>query len=246
MRILYILFFLNIFLVHTGYCNSIRTNEGTRHSEAQYSVLLYFEKTGKLPSSWHDLRQVEESNKYVDIIEGKVKYGKKNDFVKNFRFVPCGIKICIRGGTERVIAMSTQSVTVSQSSTRPKYRLMVVQKENGGITTSQYTEEQTAKLFELAGFDLADYTGSGGKWQPEPKQSATEYKEEEGSSDIDRKNLDTEKRLSQSGNSKGAKVQKSDKSLSNGSSTIWILLGIPVMGFLAWVITRSWRKKNNA
>lgn len=243
MKIYLLIIVISSLCAYVGYGNTALNSDQTKNMYTQTAILKYFEKTGKLPGSWFDLRQVEESRKSVDVVEGNVKYGKKNDFVERFRFIPGGTTIRIRRGEERVIAMSNQSIRLSPSLDRPKYRLIVIQLPNDGITIRQYTEKQTATLFKQAGFDLADYTGSSGKWQPEPEQAASEDEGEEDSTDVNRISHGDELQQPESGISNEATHQKGGESLSDGIFPMWLLIGIPVLGFIAWMALGSRNKR---
>lgn len=244
MKILFLIF-INLILGHVATCNTLRNNEGKKHSYAQASILRYFESKGSLPSSWDDLKQVPASKRYVDLIEGNGRYGEKNDFVTKFRFLPSGTVIRIRGGSERVIAMSTASLSLSQSVMRPNYRLMVVQLPNDGITTRQYTEEQTERLFEIAGFKLADYTGSTGKWEPEPKESPSLNVGSEESPDKDNRNPDEGSTPDKSDNPNDAKDHQDPVKSPNQISSLLVLflslLAVAISGL--WLILKIRRQR---
>lgn len=165
------LFLFIVIFCSDSHASSIRSPDQNRVIYAQNAIRLFQDKTGRLPKSWTELRQINESNTYVKILERDVEDGYKNDFIETFRFIQKDTTIRIRGKSERVVAMGTRSmIRIRPDSFPVKSRLLVVQADKGGIVVRQYNEDTASKLFELAGFDLADFTGSDGKWQPEPEE----------------------------------------------------------------------------
>jgi hypothetical protein len=157
-------------LLHTSArATVVRNPDQNRAALVQYAILLYYKETGNIPHSWIELRKQEKSNKYVKLVESDKEDGNINDFVQTFRFLPAATEIRVRGGRERIIAMATRSmIPVSSAPENPKFRLAVVQTQDSEISVKQYTEENIATLFEMAGFNIAEYTGPNGKWAVEP------------------------------------------------------------------------------
>lgn len=150
---------------------TIRNPDHNRAARFEYAIELFYKNTGHLPRSWSELRQLKESENYVKIVENYKIDGKVNDFIQTFRFIPSTTELRIKSGRERIIAMATRSVLATKSTPpdEPPARLLVVQTEDGEIDMKRYTEENIATLFQMAGYNIADYTGPDGKWAVEPE-----------------------------------------------------------------------------
>lgn len=134
----------------------------------QKAILIYTQKVGRTPRSLGELRSVGESDTYVKLVKEMEVDGHENDFLQTFRFIASGSTIKIRGNSERVIAMGTRSMLANRVGPDvPYYRILVVQTENGDIGIRQYPEESLDFMFAKAGFELSEYTGANGNWEPE-------------------------------------------------------------------------------
>ena len=238
-----------LILLQTLACSSSAPNpDQIRVAYVQYAIRIFQETEGRLPESWHHLQKVDKSRTYVKILEKNVEEGYKNDFIKTFRFVPSDTVIRIRGKTERVVAMATRSMIPLRSAPlAAESRLMVVQADNGGVVVRQYTEEQVAKLFNLAGYDIADYTGKNGKWQPEPNEDRDGDLPKGDTSDDDRENLNDGKQNLSPENSRENKKSHGDKDIGKFFDkqpfVAWFLFVTIILGFIAWLVFHLNKRK---
>jgi hypothetical protein len=138
----------------------------------QRAIQLYMKSEGALPKSWEDLMRVEGSEYCVRIIDTDIV-----NFRSRYRFLESRKQIMIKidEGERRVIGMGITTRTPGQDTLYSKdVRSVILSSNDGNVEHATLSEIELESAFREAGANLSDYTGSGGKWEPEPKNGDDE------------------------------------------------------------------------
>lgn len=132
----------------------------------QGAILQYQKDTDEFPTSWDDLWNNKASGPIVESLDQGELFGRRTDMIESFRFIASGTTIHLPGDGSRVIGMMTRPMLPPPDR---KIRLLIVRLKDGTRRLKQIPEESLQKMFSEAGFDLADYTGPDGNWEPETR-----------------------------------------------------------------------------
>lgn len=156
------------------HADSIKTNGSSMVGNLKLLVDGFKEANHRLPESWGEMAKSGFISR--DILRAARNY---LDFENRYRFLVKRDSVVISTRDEKIIVMAIASGAEGNARTlsdadQNKGRWLIVEMPTGEIETRNYPEIVLEKLFKNAGFDLADYTGPGGKWMPIEKIPDTE------------------------------------------------------------------------
>jgi len=124
------------------------------------AICIYLENHHALPRTWEELRTDQDVAKSLSRIDG---IPSLKAYLPFFRFMPVKSDVRLQDGS-KVILMSIDDF---QRNGPPSLRFIVVQSPDGDIRSYQRSSILLSKDFSSSSYDLADFTGSSGNWQPE-------------------------------------------------------------------------------
>jgi hypothetical protein len=214
--------FLVCFFSGTIYADTQKTQEQIAGAIWQSAIQIYIKSEGVLPKNWEDLMRVEGSDYYVKSLDKDI-----NDFRKHYRFLSANERLIINvnGREKRIIGMGITTRNPGPNTVFSKdVRSVILMTNDNQIEHATLTESELKISLEKAGVDLKDYTGSNGKWEPEPKINRNEENEIKNGDDTDFDNSSS----SQSNNEQ--KVQVVDVTRDGfGKYTKLVSLGIALL-----------------
>lgn len=129
-----------------------------------WAIQAYFRSERKLPERWAELADVETSANYLHVIKKTAP-----DFMENYRFLKPDIKIPLGKDGERLIGMGINIRNPgARARVKPIVRSIIIASNSGHVEHWTISEARLSSAFREAGFDLSNYTGPSGNWEPEP------------------------------------------------------------------------------
>lgn len=202
----------------------------------QAAILQFQKDTQKFPTSWDDLWKSDASRRFVESLDDGKVIGRRTDMIESFRFIAPNTTIRIPVDGSRVAGMMTRPMRPPPDR---ELRLLIVELVNGTMSMKQYPEEVLRNVFSKAGFDLADYTGSGGNWASESRiLPLSGLHEQSPKADL----VDVSKETTPSAGRKELHVKANSKvpAKSAPSEDLGVLLIIGIVILLIFVV---WRYK---
>lgn len=160
--------FVFIALVSSGTlrAKTQKTPEQVAGAVWQSAIQQYIQSENALPRTWEDLMRVVGSEYYVKLLDKDY-----NGYRNRYRFLEADKQIIIKldEGERRVIGMGITTRIPGPNTVNSKdVRSVILSSKTGDVEHATLSETELESAFRKAGAMLSDYTGSGGKWQPEP------------------------------------------------------------------------------
>ena len=127
------------------------------------AISIYQADNHELPRSWKELRTDQDAAGHLSHMDG---IPSLKAYLPFFRFMPVNSNVRLQDGS-KVILMSIDNYDFQRDGP-PSLRFIVVQTPDGDIKSHQRSSILLSKDFSSSSYDLADYTGSSGNWQPDP------------------------------------------------------------------------------
>lgn len=166
--LIFFVFIITLSLTSELFANTRKSQDQVIAANFQWAINKYLKSEGKLPSSWSDLMASESTRRDVELISKLMP-----EFVEKYRFVAKGEEIQLKlwspsGVGLKIIAMGIEPRSHKPDrSTNYVSRIIITQDMEGNLSVLQYVESDLTELFARAGANLANYTGTDGKWEPE-------------------------------------------------------------------------------
>ncbi len=155
-----LIFLIALFFSLIGRVEGLTVKSREQDAAIQWTLAIReFVKTRqRLPETWSDLREVENAQYFLNIVNQRVR-----GFETDHRFLNSSVSIKISGKSYRLLAMGARTAIPNpRYSNHADVRMTVLASDDGDIQPASLSEATLAAAFLEAGSNLKNYTGLSG------------------------------------------------------------------------------------